>query len=42
MVLVRRTMERIRRVKPRVSRAKIEATSEADIRRHIARAIHVR
>jgi hypothetical protein len=35
MALVRRTMESVRRVKPRVNRAKIEATSEADIRRHM-------
>jgi len=34
MVLVRRTMESIRRVKPRIDRAKIAATTEADIRRH--------
>jgi putative transcriptional regulator len=34
MAIVRRTMENIRRLKPRVSRAKIKATSEADIRRH--------
>jgi hypothetical protein len=30
-----RTMESVRRVKPRVNRAKIEATSEADIRWHM-------
>jgi len=35
MAHVRRTMESIRRVKPRVDRAKIEATTEADIRRHM-------
>ena len=35
MALVRRTMESIRRVKPRISRAKIDATTEADIRRHM-------
>lgn len=35
MALVRRTMESIRRLKPRVNRAKIEATTEADIRRHM-------
>ena len=35
MALVHRTMESVRRVKPRVNRAKIEATSEADIRRHM-------
>jgi len=28
-------MENIRRVKPRVDRARIEATTEADIRRHM-------
>jgi putative transcriptional regulator len=32
---VRRTMERLRRVKPRVNRAKIDATTEVDIRRHM-------
>lgn len=35
MAVVRRTMEDIRRLKPRVNRAKIEATTEADIRRHM-------
>jgi putative transcriptional regulator len=35
MAHVRRTMERFRRVKPRVNRAKIDATTEADIRRHM-------
>jgi putative transcriptional regulator len=28
-------MERLRRVKPRVNRAKIDATTEVDIRRHM-------
>ena len=31
MALVRRTMENIRRLKPRINRAKIDATTEADI-----------
>jgi hypothetical protein len=35
MALVRRTMENIRRLKPRINRAKIDATTEADIRRHM-------
>jgi putative transcriptional regulator len=35
MAIVRRTMENIRRMKPRVNRAKIAATTEADIRRHM-------
>jgi putative transcriptional regulator len=35
MAIVRRTMENIRRIKPRINRAKIAATTEADIRRHI-------
>src|SRR5262249_5719896 len=35
MAIVRRTMENIRRMKPRVNRTKIAATTEADIRRHI-------
>lgn len=35
MALVRRTMENIRRLKPRVDRAKIEATTDAAIRRHM-------
>ena len=34
MALVRRTMENIRRLKPRINRAKIDATTEADNRRH--------
>jgi len=35
MARVRRTLEHIRRVKPRIDRDKIDATSEADIRRHM-------
>ena len=35
MAIVRRTMENIRRLKPRISRNKIDATTEADIRRHM-------
>ncbi len=35
MAVVRRTMENIGRVKPRIDRAKIDATTEADIRRHM-------
>lgn len=35
MAIVRRTMESIRRMKPRIDRAKIDATTEADIRRHM-------
>ena len=35
MARVRRTMENIRRLKPRINRAKIDATTEADIRRHM-------
>ncbi len=34
MAIVRRTMESIRRLKPRINRGKIDATTEADIRRH--------
>lgn len=34
MARVRRTMASIRRRKPRIDRAKIDATTEADIRRH--------
>jgi putative transcriptional regulator len=34
MAVVRRTLESIRRLKPRTDRSKIRATSEADIRRH--------
>ena len=35
MAHVRRTMERLHRVKPRVNRAKTDATTEVDIRRHM-------
>ena len=35
MARVRRTMEQIRRMKPRVDGAKIDSTTEADIRRHM-------
>ena len=35
MAIVRRTMEIIGRMKPRVDRAKVDATREADIKRHI-------
>ena len=35
MAIIRRTMENIRRMKPRINRAKIDATTEADIRRHM-------
>jgi hypothetical protein len=35
MAHVRRTMERLRRLKPRVNRAKIDATTEVDIHRHM-------
>ena len=35
MAIIRRTMEDIRRMKPRINRAKIDATTEADIRRHM-------
>ena len=34
MAIVRRSMDDIRRLKPRINRAKIDATTEADIRRH--------
>ena len=34
MALVRRTLENIRQLKSRINRAKIDATTEADIRRH--------
>jgi len=37
MAIVRRTMENIRRMKPRINRAKIAATTEADIRRHMTK-----
>ncbi len=35
MAIVRRTMENIRRPKPRISRARIDAKTEAEIRRHM-------
>jgi putative transcriptional regulator len=35
MASIRRTMESIRRMKPRVDRTKIDATTEGDIRRHM-------
>ena len=35
MALVRRTLNQIQRVKPRIDRSKIDATTEADIRRHM-------
>jgi len=35
MALVRKTLEQIKREKPRVDRAKVEATTEADIQRHM-------
>jgi putative transcriptional regulator len=35
MALVRRTMENIRRLKPRINRGKIDATTEADTRRQM-------
>jgi putative transcriptional regulator len=35
MALVRRSLESIRRVKPRINRGKIDAMTEADIRRHM-------
>ena len=35
MARVRRTMESIRRLTPRIDRTKIAATTEADIRRHM-------
>lgn len=35
MAIVRRTLAHIRRVKARIDRAKIDATTEADIRRHM-------
>jgi len=35
MALVRRTLDHVRRVKPRIDRAKIDSTTEADIRRHM-------
>jgi putative transcriptional regulator len=35
MALVRRTLDQVQRVKPRIDRAKINSTTEADIRRHM-------
>src|SRR5437763_12504404 len=35
MALVRRSIESLRRMKPHVNRAKIDATTEPDIRRHM-------
>ena len=35
MALVRRTLDHVRRVKLRIDRGKIDATTEADIRRHM-------
>ena len=35
MARVRRTMEQIRRMKPRTNKAKIDSTTEAGIRRHM-------
>jgi putative transcriptional regulator len=35
MALIRRTLDHVRRVKPRIDRAKINSTTEADIRRHM-------
>ena len=35
MAIIRRTMEDIRRMKPRINRAKIDATTEVAIRRHM-------
>lgn len=35
MAVVRRTLEQIRRMKPKIDRAKLRATREADIRRHM-------
>ena len=35
MAIVRRTMENIRRMKPRLNRAKMAATTQADIRRQM-------
>ena len=36
MAIIRRTVENIRQMKPRINRAKIAATTEADIRRHMS------
>ena len=35
MAIVRRTLDQIRRMKPKIDRAKIDATLEADIRRQM-------
>ena len=35
MALVRKTLAQIKRDKPRVDRAKVDATTEADIQRHM-------
>jgi putative transcriptional regulator len=35
MALVRRTLDHIRRVKPRVDRARIDSTTESNIRQHM-------
>jgi putative transcriptional regulator len=35
MAIIRRRLERIRRMKPRTNRTKISRTTEADIRRHM-------
>jgi putative transcriptional regulator len=35
MALVRRTLDRIRRLRPKIDRAKLDAASEVDIRRHM-------
>jgi putative transcriptional regulator len=35
MAVVRRTLDRIRRVKHRIDRTKIDSSTEADIRRHM-------
>jgi putative transcriptional regulator len=35
MAIVRRTIESVRRLKPAINRARVDATTEADIRRHM-------
>ena len=35
MAIVRRTMEQIRKLRPRIDRARIDATTDADIRKHM-------
>jgi len=35
MAIVRRTIESVRRLKPAIDRARVDATTEADIRRHM-------